>query len=137
MSRPKPDPPSGMPAPARARLGSGREVDLYTLAALVADRHLAAHPEELERYGPAGRQWCLHDNQHLVNWAILDVRGDTDLLGKVAWLAGVLDARGYPLDSLRDNLREAAAVLRESGDSELAAPADRLDEAAKSVPAAP
>lgn len=137
MSRPAPQPPSGMPPPARARLAGDRDIDLYALAAQVADRHLATHPEELERYGPAVREWCVHDNQHLLNWAILDVRGDTDLLGKVAWLAGVLDARGYPLDSLRDNLREAGEVLRESGDSELAAPADRLDEAAMSVPVAP
>lgn len=126
-----------MPPPARARLQSGQEVDLYALAASVAERHLAAHPEELERYGATVRDWCIHDNQHLIHWAILDVSGDTSLDEQVAWLANVLNSRGYPLDSLRDNLREAAAVLRESGDSELAAPADRLEEAANSVPVAP
>lgn len=112
-------------------------MSLLPLVETIADRYFEAHPEEVERYGPVGREWCVHDNQHLLNWAILDARGDTSLVEQVAWLANVLAARGFPLTSLRDDLRIAAAVLRDTGDPDLAEPARRLEVAAETVPADP
>ena len=133
MTRRPVEPPSGMAPPAQARLADGRIVNLLALAEEITDRHLADHPEEVERYGDAGRAWGIHDNQHLLNWAILDARGVTSLVEQVQWLARVLDARGYPLPSLRDDLLTAAAVLREQGDPELEVPAERLAAAAAVV----
>ena len=113
--------PSGWPAPATARL-DGREIDLLPLAREVARRHLEAHPEELERYGEAGREWGGHDNQHILNWAVGDVAGHTDLEREVRWLAGVLEAREFPLARLARDLELAAEVVRErvAGATEIA-----------------
>lgn len=130
-------PPSGMEPPTRATLPDGRQVSLAPLVETIADRYFDVHPEEVERYGPVGREWCVHDNLHLLNWAVLDVRGDTSLVAQVAWLANVLGSRGFPLGSLRDDLHIAAAVLRETGDPGLAGPADRLEAAAGTVMAEP
>lgn len=130
-------PPSGMPPPTRATLPGGRRVSLAPLVETIADRYFEAHPEEVERYGPVGREWCIHDNLHLLNWAILDVRGDTSLVAQVAWLANILGSRGFPLSSLRDDLHIAAAVLRETGDPDLAGLADSLEVAAGTGPSEP
>lgn len=66
-------PPSGgMERPATATLPDGTELDLLPLARAISDAHLARHPDELERYGEAARDWCTHDNQHLLSWAALD-----------------------------------------------------------------
>lgn len=106
-------PPSGgLAPPTSARLPDGTELDLVPLARKIADAHLARHPEELERYGEAVRAWCVHDNQHLLDWAALDLAGAVDLDAQLRWLANVLTSRGYPLASLADDLRTAAAVLR-------------------------
>lgn len=110
MSTRRPAPPSGMAPPIVAELPDGSAVELRPLAATVTDRHLSRHPEDVERYGAElARAWGVHDNQHLLNWAI----GDIDLLGQVAWLARVLDARGYPVASLADNLMTGADVVAE------------------------
>lgn len=106
-------PPSGgMAPPTTAKLPDGTNLDLLPLARTIADEHLARHPEELERYGEAVRAWCIHDNQHLLNWAALDLGGVMDLDAQVAWLANVLSSRGYPLESLVDDLQTARSVLR-------------------------
>ena len=106
-------PPSGWPPPTEARFGLQR-VQLAPLAAEVADRYFALHPEDLERYGPdVARAWELHDTQHLINWAIGDVEGFVVLDEKVAWLADVLAARDFPLDHLADNLAIAGDVVAE------------------------
>jgi hypothetical protein len=130
-------PPSGMPPPTRSRLAGGRELSLPPLVETIADRYFELHPEELERYGSVGREWCVHDNLHLLNWAILDERGDTSLVAQVAWLANVLGARGFPLSSLRDDLVIASEVLRDTGDPDLAGPAQALEVAAGTVPLEP
>ena len=57
--------------------------------------------------------WCRHDNQHLVNWAVLDTREYVSLDEQVAWLAKVLEAREFPLDRLAHDLDIAAAVVGE------------------------
>jgi hypothetical protein len=66
----------------------------------------------MARYGAAGRDSCIHDNQHLLNWAVLDVCEAVDFGANVAWLADALRSRGYPLANLADNLRSASHVVR-------------------------
>jgi len=112
-ARPRPAPPSGQPPPARAEMADGTVVDLEALAREVCDRYRAEYPDEEARYGDAGQQWCRHDNQHLVNWAVLHTREYVVLDEQVAWLAKVLEARGFPLDRLARDLDLAAAVVRE------------------------
>ena len=103
-------PPSGWPPPTEAVL-AGTRIELEPLAALVADRYFERFPEDLERYGDAGRAWELHDTQHLLNWAIGDVEGVVDLDKQAAWLARVLAARDFPLEHLAVNLELAADVV--------------------------
>ena len=119
MSRERPlRPPSGMPPPARATLPDGLLLNLVELAEEISDEHLRRHPDELARYGETVRDWCRHDNQHLLNWAVLDVCGGLDFGGQVAWLAHVLGSRGYLLANLADDLRVAARVVRDRVNSE-------------------
>jgi hypothetical protein len=105
-------PPSGMPPPAAVTGPAGDELDLRALAAAVCGRYYEEYADEDARYGDAGRQWCVHDNQHLLNWAALDVAGAVVLDEQVAWLARVLDARGFPVDRLARDLELAAEVVR-------------------------
>ena len=112
-ARPRPAPPSGQPPPVRAELGDGTVVDLEALAREVCDRYRAEYPDEEERYGEVGQQWCRHDNQHILAWAAGDVAGHVDFEKEIRWLAGVLGARGFPLPSLADDLEIAAEVVPE------------------------
>jgi hypothetical protein len=124
-------PPSGWPPPAEARL-AGEPIALAPLAAAIADRYFERFPEDLERYGDAARPWELHDTQHLLHWAIGDVEGFVDMQHHVGWLAGILAARGFPLEHLAANLELAAGVVEERlQDAE--AVAERLRAAAISV----
>ena len=111
--RPRPAPPSGQPPPRQVALADGTEVDLEAVATEVCARYAAEYPDEHERYGHAGRDWCVHDNQHLVNWAVLDTREYVSLEDQVSWLAKVLEARDFPLDRLARDLDIAAAVVGE------------------------
>jgi hypothetical protein len=108
-------PPSGMAPPQEvpAPGGDGRVLDLVALAQGVCSRYYEEFTDEDERYGEAGRLWCVHDNQHLLQWAALEVAGSVELNGQVAWLARVLEARGFPLDRLARNLELGAAVVRD------------------------
>jgi hypothetical protein len=110
-ARPRPAPPSGQPPPERAQMADGTEVDLEAIAREVCERYRAAYPDEEGRYGEAGMAWCRHDNQHLVNWAVLDTRDYVSLDEQVAWLAKVLEAREFPLDRLARDLDLAAEVV--------------------------
>jgi hypothetical protein len=112
-ARSRPAPPSGQPPPVRAELADGTEVDLEALAREVCARYRAEYPDEEERYGEAGQQWCRHDNQHLINWAVLHTREYVVFDEQVAWLAKVLEARDFPLDRLARDLDIAAAVVGE------------------------
>jgi hypothetical protein len=112
-ARPRPAPPSGQPPPRAAELADGTELDLEALAREICERYRAEYPDEEERYGEAGVLWCRHDNQHLVNWAVLHTRAFVVLDEQVAWLAKVLEAREFPLDRLARNLDIGAAVVRE------------------------
>lgn len=132
-------PPSGgMAPPSTATLTDGTQLDLVPLAREISEEHLARHPGELERYGDAVRAWCVHDNQHLLNWAALDLAGSVDLDAQLRWLAHVLTSRGYPLDSLVDDLRCAGSLLtRRPGSAAMHALADRLTTAAATLAASP
>ena len=68
-------------------------------------------PDERERYGDAGIAWCVHDNQHLLNWATESVNGELDIRQEVAWLATVLEARDFPTDRLARDLDIGADVV--------------------------
>ena len=82
----------------------------------VSERYFERYPEDLERYGDLARQWEVHDTQHLLNWAIGDVEGHVDLEQQVGWLAGVLEARDFPLEHLAGNLELAAETVEDELD---------------------
>jgi hypothetical protein len=135
-ARPRPVPPSGQPPPTHAEMADGTEVDLEALAREVCERYRAEYPDEEGRYGEAGMAWCRHDNQHLVNWAVLDTRAYVSLDEQVAWLAKVLEAREFPLDRLARDLDIAAAVVGErvAGGDAVAAALTRAAEVVRSRP---
>ena len=109
------EPPSGAAPPATARLSGGEVLDLRALAEEICERYRAEFPDEQERYGDAGMAWCVHDNQYLINWAVTEANGLGGLERQIDWLAGVLEARDFPLDRLARDLEIAAAVLEEAG----------------------
>jgi len=83
------------------------------LAREVAHRHLAAFPDEAERYGPAGFEWCAHDMQWILAWAA-SARDDEGVLRRqLSWLGDLLAARGYPRDRLMRAVEQAADVVAE------------------------
>ena len=106
-------PQGGHPAPTEASLGPDATLSLVPLAEDICRRYRAEFPDERERYGDAGIAWCIHDNQHLLNWGAAEVRGLYAMQPHVAWLADVLDARDFPVDRLARNLDIAAAVVGE------------------------
>jgi hypothetical protein len=108
----RPAPPSGQPPPSGVTLADGARLALEPLAREVCARYAAEFPDEEQRYGDAGRQWCVHDNQYLLEWAVLARAGYVNLDEQVAWLARVLEARAFPLDRLARDLDIAADVLR-------------------------
>ena len=110
-----PAPPSGAAPPARAFTSDGDPIDLLPLANEICSRYRIEFPDEEDRYGPAGAQWCLHDNQYLLAWAIQDARDGTVLLSEqVLWLANVLSSRDFPIARLARDLEIAADVTRNS-----------------------
>ena len=124
-------PPGGTPPPESAEL-QGSHIDLALLAKDVCERYARHYPDEQERYGAAGPEWCRHDNQWLLSWAVGDVLGVTDLDEQAAWLARVLHARGFPLDRLAHDLRIAAEVVRERS-PQITGVAEALERAAATV----
>jgi len=95
--------PSGAAPPEEAG-----GLDLRAMAERVTDRYGVAFPDEDERYDPAvWRAWCRHDTQYLLQWAVLDVEEVTSRDAQVAWLAGILEARGFPLERLARTLELA------------------------------
>jgi hypothetical protein len=124
-------PPGGWPPPERVRL-AGEAIALRPLAEAVAERYFERYPEDLARYGDVARDWEVHDTQHLLNWAVGDVEGHVDLVRQVGWLAGVLQARGFPLEHLASNL-ELAAETVEAQVGGAPAVAQRLRDAAAHV----
>jgi hypothetical protein len=106
------EPPSGTPPPATAELRDGTTLDLRSLAIEICRRYRLEFPDERKRYGDVGVAWCIHDNQHILNWAVTDWNGFGGLRSQLEWLAGVLDAREFPVSRLARNLELAADVVR-------------------------
>jgi hypothetical protein len=126
-------PPSGAPPPERAEI-DGHRYDLRALAAEIVARYYAEFPDEAARYGPAGADWCRHDNQWVLRWAVDDADDDGYLERQVSWLARVLGARDFPLDRLVRSLQIAADVVEPDGlGSASAGVAQRLRAAAGTV----
>lgn len=71
----------------------------------------AEFPDEQDRYGDAGLAWCVHDNQHILNWAVNERNGYGGFERQLTWLGGGLEARDFPLDRLARNLEIGAEVL--------------------------
>ena len=118
------EPPSGYPPPVSAQLPDGETLDLRAVAQEICRRYRAEFPDERERYGDAGVAWCLHDNQHILNWAVNEWNGYGGFEAQLALLAGVLEARDFPLERLARDLEIAADVLADV----LAAPQRGLSE---------
>lgn len=112
-----------MPPPVTATSPGGCEIDLAAVAKAACRAYDAEFPDDRERYGPVGEAWCVHDNQHLLNWATLSLRGEIDFDRQLAWLARVLEARDFPLDRLARNLELVAGTVAEHhpGEPELRA----------------
>jgi hypothetical protein len=104
-------PPTGADPPRSAKLPDGEQLDLEELAREVCRRYYEEFADEDERYGEAGRAWCVHDNQWLLSWAALDLAGLDDIVGQVRWLAGVLAARDFPVERLARDLELAAEAV--------------------------
>jgi hypothetical protein len=85
-------------------------VELVPLAREIARRHRLEFPDEADRYGDRGLEWCVYDNQWLLSWAIMAVAGWGDFHAQLAWLAGILESRGYPVARLARDLEIAAEV---------------------------
>ena len=103
--------PGGAAAPAVVVV-DGRSLELEPLATEVARRYRDEFPDERDRYGDAGLEWCVHDNQYLIAWAVEDATlGSVSFPEQVGWLARVLAARGYPLERLVRDIEIIGAVL--------------------------
>jgi hypothetical protein len=96
----------------------------------ICTRYYAQYPDEHDRYGARGAAWCVHDNQHIVHWAALDLAQFTDLDGQLAWLGRVLHARDFPMDRFVRNLEIASEVVA-AGEQDTAALSERLARAAR------
>lgn len=118
-----------MPPPQRVTAPRGHEVNLVEIARKTCVAYDEEFPDERERYGPAGNEWCRHDVQHLLNWAVLSLTHDLDYERELSWLARVLEARDFPLSRLARCLRLLASITRESVRTEPAV-ADRVESAA-------
>ena len=106
-------PPAGGDDPPRisAPLAQGDPLDLESLAGRICRQYRHEFPDEKGRYGDAGNAWCVHDNQHLLNWAVETVNGYFDIKQEVAWLAKILAARDFPTDRLARTLDIGATVV--------------------------
>jgi hypothetical protein len=92
----------------------GFELELRPLAEEICRRYRGEFLDEEGRYGEAGAAWCVHDNQHILNWAVLSVTYASELLAQqVDWLASVLRARDFPAGRLKRDLELARDVVRE------------------------
>jgi hypothetical protein len=114
-------------------LKDGAIVALAPLADRVTERYCAEYPDEAERYGPAGRAWCVHDNLYLFAWAFGQVCGDVVFDEQVRWLAHVLHSRDFPLERLAHDLRIAAEVVVDADVVEAAPAAAVLRDGALAV----
>jgi hypothetical protein len=94
-------------------MGADAPIELVPLAEEICRRYREEFPDEEGRYGDAGMAWCVHDNQHILNWAVGARNGYVDLRKELAWLGRVLEARDFPVERLARNLEIAAVVAAE------------------------
>jgi hypothetical protein len=94
-----------------AELPGGEWLELSVPAWEIAKRHRVEFPDEDERYGDRGLEWCAYDNQWVLSWAAADAAGFEDLGKQLEWLTGLLAARGYPVERLARDLEIAADVV--------------------------
>ena len=113
MSRP-PRAPSGGAPPESATLPDGSSLELVPLAREIARRHRLEFPDEVDRYGDRGLEWCVYDNQWILSWSIMAAGGWDDLHAQLRWLAGILQTRGYPVQRLARDLEIAADVTADA-----------------------
>jgi hypothetical protein len=111
-----PAPPTSR-APDTARL-HGEEIDLIGPATEVCRRYRLEFPDEQGRYGEAGIAWCVHDNQHILSWAVMAVEFGLGMERQLEWLAGVLGSRDFPLERLVRDLEIAAEVVEDAAVAE-------------------
>ena len=111
-----PAPPTSR-APATARL-HGAEIDLVGPAREICRRYRLEYPDEQGRYGEAGIAWCVHDNQHILSWAVMAVEYELGMERQLEWLAGVLGSRDFPLERLARDLEIAAEVVEDAAVAE-------------------
>jgi len=125
-----------MPPPETVIAPHGEELDLVAIARETCASYDSEFPDERERYGPAGADWCRHDCQHLLNWAVLSLTEALDFEAQLAWLARVLEARDFPLSRLARGLELLAQAVRDAvpGEPEVAT---RLDAGAAFVASRP
>ncbi|HEX2834148.1 MAG TPA: cobalamin-dependent protein [Thermoanaerobaculia bacterium] len=85
------------------------------LATAVADRHFAAFPQTLARYGDIGRVRCLEDARFHLRYlaTALDAHSEEMFLDYVAWTRIVLARRNVPQEDLAENLRILATTLND------------------------
>ena len=121
--------PGGEKPPTTATSPHGQQLDLVAVATLTCSAYDAEFPDERGRYGPAGMQWCLHDNQHLLNWAVLSLTYGISFEKELAWLAGILEHRNFPLERLERDLELLSTALTTSYPEEKEV-ADRIKQGA-------
>ncbi len=113
MSRPMP--PSGAAPPTQAHMGADSNLQLAPLAREICRRYMSEFPDEDERYGDVANEWCVHDNQYLLAWAIQDARDKTvRFVEQALWLHDVLFHRGFPVERLARDLEIAAELVGET-----------------------
>jgi hypothetical protein len=111
-------PRGGVQPPDTVALDGGETLFVTQIAHEVTRRYGEEYPDSEAQYGPAWRDWCVHDTRFLIGWAAL---GDDVLARNVRWLADVLAARKFPLDRLARTLDLAADAVAEQGADEIAA----------------
>jgi methanogenic corrinoid protein MtbC1 len=97
---------------------------LDELATAIADRHFAAFPEALARYGDIGRIRCLEDARFHLRYlaTALDAHSEAMFLDYVAWTKIVLAKRNVAENDLIENLRIVALTL-----NDILGPAQSID----------
>jgi len=115
----------------------GRPIDLLGLAREVCARYATEFPDERGRYGEAGAAWCVHDNQHILNWGVLAVEWEHDINRDLEWLARVLASRDFPVARLVRDLEIAAEVVEARLGTTGSQLAERLRSGAEFVRALP
>lgn len=130
-----PIPPSGVNPPQTFELENGTEIDLGPLANQLGDLYYDIYPDDLERYGAAGRAWCEHDSRYLLAWGLEDARaGTVDCVEQVQWLGRILANRSFPIERLARHVELTAAVTRNSGLGEVGnRAATRMSQAAAAL----